>query len=92
MKKWKDGKNRYELHISNIENHVVMYYDDKNDVFYVRAFIESGTTEKLLEAKDLVAEKVEVEKWLIWLYKARISFHRNYIKTYKKLVQELEEV
>lgn len=90
MKRWKDGKNRYELHLNGKEC-AVLYYNVDTKLFYVRSYIMNGSSEALLSANNTATAKAEAEKWLVKQYRKIIQNCESQAKNYKERMQTLVE-
>lgn len=92
MKRWKDGKNRYELHLDDSgKDSGVLYFDERYGVFTFRVFIGSGSEEVDLSAKSLHDAKIESEKYLRDILQDQIRLYEGCISIYKKRLKLLEE-
>lgn len=90
MKVWKDGKNRYELHLDvSGKASGVLYFYERYGIFTFRVFIGGDSEEVDLSAKTLHDAKIESEKWLVEILQDRIRLYEGCILNYKERLDAL---
>ena len=62
MKQWKDGKNRFELHLCN-KQEGVLYRLEKGYLF--RVYTDGGEFDAAIHASTVEEAKQAAEKWLV---------------------------
>lgn len=88
MKQWKDGKNRFELHLCG-KQEGVLYRLEENYLF--RVYTDGGEFDKAIYASTVDEAKQAAEKWLLSHLTARNCLSRKMIQTKHKLIQALLE-